>query len=905
MSAVSQSYPNYLGGLNEQPDELKKPGQLVEALNVIPDPTVGLSRRPGFEHLPQSLVLENELDVKPDPKGTWFEITLTNQVNDDYIYFGNVRRDGAIVIFNQDGVKQSVRYTNDNISLPPHKKYLYTDNDRVSVLDENDEEIQSDALRSTSNNGYFRHTEDQPLKWCVSKNNVIFTNPKETPTLSKGKKAGPRDETTYYSFISLKVVDTANYNYVFKLFGDDENTQKYRYITEVETTEVIDVEADYDKDTSLPLQTEGPFRFELGTAGQNGVIETATVEVTFRGQVEQLKSSGGDGYRNEARYSWSTQIITPGKGYRNGQVFKNTLPGVAGGPDLEFVFSVNETVEVTATENEDINPDVTDDMSAKDILDALRTKFLASSRIDRAIIVGNGIYLQAGNEFAVTTSEIAVADVINSQKLEGDVIPLARVNTVGELPVECYTGFIVEVTNSFDDQSNYYLRYDSESETDELDITKGDGYWEEIAKPYESHNPRDGTLPHMISICREAEKDRFVFVVSPISYEKRTAGSLKDNPSLFRDNARITDVNYYKNRLFLLTSEGTVVTTRAGAIDNLFLDTAINISLIDPIDVIANNSQRVPIHGSSVINNGMILFGDSEQYMLTTNSDILSSETVNVTKIANYTFDPVSNPIYLGSNLGFISEGTSRFYELTNLYERGPVDINERSQQIQYLFGQGFNMPVSSREQSMAMVYKRGAVSTDMMVYRFRQENSQESSQTSWVKWRVDGNVCYISMPRDEIFVFVEDEEKGAKIYKMQPDNDTRFTDGYEGDTPGIPYDSIVRFPTIYPRSGESSDVMANTTIHRIKFSTGDIGAYDLRIDRKGYDTYNVLVEQTPADEYQSNSQPIYGEHVETVPIYTRNKNLTLTMSTDYDAPMVLRSMTWEGDYNRPYYKSV
>ena len=52
MTAVSQSYPNYLGGLNEQPDELKKPGQLSEALNVIPDPTIGLTRRPGFELVP-------------------------------------------------------------------------------------------------------------------------------------------------------------------------------------------------------------------------------------------------------------------------------------------------------------------------------------------------------------------------------------------------------------------------------------------------------------------------------------------------------------------------------------------------------------------------------------------------------------------------------------------------------------------------------------------------------------------------------------------------------------------------------------------------------------------------------------------------------------------------------------
>ena len=67
MSAVSQSYPNYLGGLNEQPDEQKKPGQLVEALNVIPDPTIGLSRRPGFELVEQLLQVLTHW-------GTWFQI---------------------------------------------------------------------------------------------------------------------------------------------------------------------------------------------------------------------------------------------------------------------------------------------------------------------------------------------------------------------------------------------------------------------------------------------------------------------------------------------------------------------------------------------------------------------------------------------------------------------------------------------------------------------------------------------------------------------------------------------------------------------------------------------------------------------------------------------------------------
>ena len=61
----------------------------------------------------------------------------------------------------------------------------------------------------------------------------------------------------------------------------------------------------------------------------------------------------------------------------------------------------------------------------------------------------------------------------------------------------------------------------------------------------------------------------------------------------------------------------------------------------------------------------------------------LTSETANLTKIANYTFDPMSDPIYLGTNVGFVGAGLTRFYEMTNVYDRGPVDINERSQQIQ------------------------------------------------------------------------------------------------------------------------------------------------------------------------------------------------------------------------------
>jgi hypothetical protein len=909
--------------LNEQPDELKKPGQLVEALNVIPDPTTGLTRRPGFEQIATL--------TEADPAGTWFEVELSNQVNSDYIYYGNVRQDGKVVIYNQDGISQSVRYTEDNGSVVPHKKYefftTYTDKEgdvRTNVLvafDENSEEIDVYNTSGSTINGYFRHSSDDPLKYCVSKNHVVFANAKEVPVLSAAKNASDSDRNKYYSFVSLKVIDTLSYDYIFKVFGESDVIDTYRYITEVEADRIDDVDADYDKDTTLPLQTEGPFRFDLDGPG---IDEKAVVELTFVGQVQQLKSSDGDGYRNEARYSWSTRIITPGKGFKKGQTYKETLDGVAGLPDLKITFKIGDVNTVTGTINEDVNPGDVTDQEANGILRALQSGFKGSSFIDDAIIVGNGIYLESSQPFSVSTAEIAVADVINSQKLEDDIVPIARINSVGDLPVECYTGFVVEIDNSLDGENNYYLQFNAESESGDINvpasssITKADGYWEEIAKPFEQHNPRNGTLPHMITIARQSTQDKFVFVVSPIQYEKRTAGTASDNPSMFIDNARITDINYYKNRLFFFTSVGTVISSRAGAINNLFLDTAISLSTIDPLDVVANSNQRVSINGSAIVNNGMVLFGDSEQYMLTTNSDVLSSETVNVTKVANYTFDPNSKPIYLGTNLGFISNGSTRFYEMTNLYERGPVDINERSQQVQETFARRFDMPVSSREQSMAIVYKRytgsdlGSSSPNMMLYRFRQENSQESSQTSWVKWQLEDRdddkravkrVAFVSLPQDKVFVVAVDSSK--KCYLWRLGTGSRYTDGWSGDTDGEYFKSVIKFPTIYARSGENSDVMANLTIHRVKLSTAAIGTYDLTVERRGYDTYNLLVEQTPADEYNADAYPESDEKIETVPIYTRNKNLTLTMSTEYDAPLTLRSVTWEGDYNRPYYKSV
>jgi hypothetical protein len=49
MAAVTQRIDNYLGGVSKQSDDKKFPGQLVECLNGYPDPTFGLTKRPGLK----------------------------------------------------------------------------------------------------------------------------------------------------------------------------------------------------------------------------------------------------------------------------------------------------------------------------------------------------------------------------------------------------------------------------------------------------------------------------------------------------------------------------------------------------------------------------------------------------------------------------------------------------------------------------------------------------------------------------------------------------------------------------------------------------------------------------------------------------------------------------------------
>ncbi len=127
--------------------------------------------------------------------------------------------------------------------------------------------------------------------------------------------------------------------------------------------------------------------------------------------------------------------------------------------------------------------------------------------------------------------------------------------------------------------------------------------------------------------------------------------------------------------------------------------------------------------------------------------------------------------------------------------------------------------------------------------------------------------------------------------------------------TIGYLYPYQVKFPTFYAtrREGNSSraDVNSSLVLHRIKFHFGKVGLYETKLERVGKNDYTEVYESPIMDIYNASRAPYLEEHIQTVPVYEKNTNVDVTLTSSHPAPATLRSVSWEGDYSPKYYKRV
>ena len=877
MTSVSQLLPNFIQGINEQPDELKKPGQVRDAVNVYPDVTKGLMKRTGYELI---------VDADTTTDGTWFTVVRRDNA-DQKRYVFNVSKAGLIKGWDVDtGTEQNILLATDPIQLG-----------------DGQEAFDTVATTPISNVDYLISTTDYSIKTATLADTVFLCNSEEVVSMSSSQVT----ERPYEAYIEIKVLDvTRAYNLNFDRVGSDPVSQRFATKIELEDTSNFfgagfgqDCKAVGTYNLSTTLATNGKYP-RPDDDGTRGAIQ---LRVTIA-----ASPSLTDGDEVNCRYRVSeTRLLSGGSGWRNNDKFEVELPGDYNGETMRMEYRVTQVVKTSGpidVVNIGVTPD-TDSGSVFPLLESLAQEIVDKTDLDDANIeiIGNGLYIQDDKPFKFDTSEGDLFNILNNQALEdenGDYPnPVAVVNNVANLPLECKQGFVCKVQNSFTEDDDYYVRFlrdygdlGSTPAVDTRYVESGMGYWSEVAKPGERVVISSNSLPRVLRY-RPTTDD---WVLARAVYAERTCGTEEQFTPSFVGH-KVNNIMFYRNRLVFI-SDSSVVTSQAGDFTNFFPATALTVSPSDPVDVEATSNYIANLFAGIQINNALLLFGEYNQFLLTTDSDIFSPNTAKVSQISSYKFDTSSEPFMIGTNVGFLggTETTSSMYEMTNIFREGQTDVIEKSKLVSNTLANGYSMASSSRDTGLVTLGKKG--SDTVWLYKYFKENSQNDIQQAWFKWTLPDDVYYQFLDNNKHYVVLD----GGKIYRNDMDGAV-----YQDD--GVDYEMKLSLPTFYVTKAEQQAYRADTTaslvIHRMYLNTGESNYYTINIDRYGKDPYVVDYEQSIQDAYLADAEPITIEREQSIPLYERNTNLDITITSNFNGPFTLYSLRWEGDFNPKYYKRV
>ena len=885
MTAVSQIIPTFIQGINDQPDELKKPGQVKDAVNVFPDVVFGMMKRPGLKFI-------DKMDIGSDGLGTFLSIYREELAGNKRQFLAHIGLNGNVRILDLD---------NNKLYTPEHV----------------------DGAKS-----YLEHSSRQLIKSLTINDTTLLVNPvKEVGTITSD------DRRPYEAFIEI---DNLIYNRDYKLYIDDLGTESSNKVTTATRIDLVEASGFGGDNANTSCPAAGSFVADLTEDDWTNRGESTRTPTGMRVRFTSIGTpaqTDGDEYR--CNYRHEVDLLLGGSDYRKGDKF---IYYPREGNDQRYEIKVREIRKTYTGAEMQVSAktpaDASQALSTDSLLAELKADIESKNFFETVQIIGNGIYVSDPNKrFNITTPEQDLFNILNNEQEDGNTNqPYVTVNSVDRLPVECKEGIVVKVENTFSTDDDYFVMFNSRYDLKDGDATGGQGYWDECAEPGGATILSSASMPHRIRF--EASEDKFY--VEPIEYDRRTVGTDDFNPSFV--NKTINNMILFRNRLVFLSDEN-VIASRAGDVFNFFPKTALAVSDADPIDLSCATNYSSVLHSAVAINNGIVLFSPFQQFLMTTSGDIFSPNTCKITQISKFDFEQRSTPVMLGTNIAFLGgpASQSRFYEMTNIYDTGPVDVIERSKLVDRSFENGYYEVADSKEDGVLFFGKDD--SNIVWGYRYFKESSQRDLQTAWFKWTLPGDYLFHFMVNNAYYN-IADNDGEVIISKFDLANkeiedsydggvyDTyTYLDWYSEDSDdvshpdkikfgrqfGVPINMRMLLPTFYPVRKESgsgspsyiADTTSSLVIHRIKLNTASLGAFNVKIEREGKSDYDVLYEQTMQDAYLADKPAIRSEHEETIPIYERNTNVKITLHSNFPTPAVFYSLRWEGDYNSKYYRRV
>jgi len=532
--------------------------------------------------------------------------------------------------------------------------------------------------------------------------------------------------------------------------------------------------------------------FELNTVGQSQPKDPKKPE---------------KGY--ECTYTTTVKLLNGGQNWKQGDQVEVEMK------ERKYKITVKEVREEWVSSEFKIYSDATSadgsvELSAQDILNDLKAKFDAESGLAAlnftSEIVGNGLYIKNDNGLKFTL-KAPDWELLNAF---GDMV-----SNVTDLPTQCKAGYLTKVSNTAAEEDDYYVQFFGTDgkpypqgditpkgkpidEDDELYVRRsygsdGPGAWYEVAKPGLPNIINHYSMPHQIRRVGSGQSTEFL--VQPINWADRMVGDEVTNPlprfcsvvKKERTSSGLTPVEvaepryinnaiFYRNRLCFLTGDAIVMSQPMQSVKDERFDfwkkTATTLIDTDPIDMVVTTKNPTKLYDALVVNNGLLLFSASQQYLLSTNQDILSPKTAEVNEIASYRFNEKTSPISMGTTVGFISNAgvNSRLFEMTKISRDVEAEVLEQSKIISDIIPKDLNLLTHSKENTVLIAGEY--LDRDLWIYRYFNDGI-ERKQSAWVRWELTGDLVYHTIIDDVLFIVVRNffenvDTKGWEVVTLQ-----------------------------------------------------------------------------------------------------------------------------------------
>ena len=748
MASVNQRIPNFLGGVSQQPDKIKFPGQLRVCDNAVPDITFGLKKRPPAEHI--------KLLANATATGDWYEII----------------RDGD--------EKFLVQITEANVGSNPAVKPI-----RVWDLATGTEQ----TLTNAANDSLFDYLDGATKPYAVStiQDYTLIANPQKQVLASTANTAAPINNGDY-AFARL---DTIAYNTEYILYNPlyFDRTTTAKTLTPNTYYRVTSVKVDrMDGSSNLgPTWDDGnkDARFAgtltwsfsggdairntsnrtnceniEGTLVINGTSYIESNQQNFDGDGTEAKDFLGFTQNYDTRYTATVTLA-------DGGLIKETNINTARGKfidvriegkdyriSVEAVEPVSTYTGVTgiAYYQTPKNPD-NGAISMATILGELTTK-VNNDLFDSNGNTGNFSSEVIGSGLFIQGTEAGGINFLGGAVNENMSVIGQRAQDISRLPAMCKHGYVAQISNTGDlETDDYYVIFEADNGV------SGSGSWEETVRPHNFAGTAanqtmklgldPATMPHALINNRNgtftfAKLDQATATAQGNQnyWKNRTVGDNVSNPFPTFVDFEIQQLFFHRNRLGIISDEN-IILSQPGRFFDFFITSAIAASDDNPIDITVSDKKPAFINHVLPIQKGVMMFSDNAQFLLFTESDIFSPKTARLKKLASYECDSTIEPVDLGTSVLFTSNVSAyaRAFEATVIDDDTPPSIIEQTRVVPEFLPKDITKSTNSPAIGIVSYGKKG----DTAVYHYKYYNAgNQREQSAWYSWTITGTLQHM-----------------------------------------------------------------------------------------------------------------------------------------------------------------